>query len=227
MKSAFLLAALAVAINGLAITATWDLKTAGAGTATTNGGTLYSDIWGNASKTGTWAFKAVYAMSSMTGTTALAIGPKSTLPAGYGGEGKTPNWRSTPSVSVRDGTNGTKSSLGLFHASGQQNGPYAYDPVSGPIAMVITLKWTSGNSADVAFYCNGDHLLTLSNQYVPDYVDSVYFGKDVVVKEAALYAVSLTDEQAKALSRAPLPEPTALAMLALGVMGLALRRRAA
>lgn len=223
MRMLFLSMAVTAAACAQALTAVWDLSSAGGGTQTTNGGTLYTNIWGETQKEGTFALKVAYSMSSMTGTTALAIGPKASLPTAYGGTGAN-NWRSTPNVSVREGQDGAKSSLALYHGNGSQNGPYPYDPVSAPITMVITVTWTNGNYADVAFYCNGDHLLTLSAQYMPDYVDSIYFGRDVDVQEAVFYRGRLTEEEAMGLS---VPEPTTLAMLALGVAVLTLRRSAA
>lgn len=223
MRMLFLSMAVTAAACAQALTAVWDLSSAGGGTQTTNGGTLYTNIWGKTQKEGTFALKVTYSMSSMTGTTALAIGPQASLPTAYGGTGAN-NWRSTPNVSVREGQDGAKSSLALYHGNGSQHGPYAYDPVSAPITMVITVTWTSGNNADVAFYCNGDHLLTLSAQYMPDYVDSIYFGRDVDVQEAVFYRGQLTEEEAMELS---VPEPTTLAVLALGVAVLTLRRSAA
>ena len=57
MKVLLLSMAVAAAACAQALTAVWDLSSAGEGTQTTNGGTLYTNIWGETDRSGTFALK--------------------------------------------------------------------------------------------------------------------------------------------------------------------------
>ena len=93
-----LLGILAAAASAQAISLAWDMNQL-SGVATSNGGMLY-DFSSEWNRTGTFALKVTFTMASVTDTTAVAIGPKASFPAAYGGTDKT-GWRSTPNVSVR------------------------------------------------------------------------------------------------------------------------------
>lgn len=101
-KTMLMLVAVAVAVCDQAITATWSLKDAGEGMATTNGGTLYhfeKDIGAQG-----YSIKVVYSASAYNdGIPMVAVGNSNRLSEAYGGTLTGKEWYSVTTVYAYEG----------------------------------------------------------------------------------------------------------------------------
>lgn len=219
MKRFFLLVALVVAAYGHAITAAWDLRTAGDGT-TTSAGKYYKfgkDVGANG-----YTIKLVYSARSANTGTLIAVGQSECLSESYTGEAlkSTQWWSNTYFSAMQNGALGV--AVGNTSAAGYGD----YDATMGAISVVFTVEWPSltANNVNVVVYCNGDKVAELTSSQFNRYTNGIFVSSEANLIEAQMYDTLLTDEEAIALS---LPEPTVLALLALGVAGVALRRKVA
>ena len=115
---------------------------------------------------------------------------------------------------------------------------YSVD-ASGAVSVIFTYAFTgstgdqSGKSTVITAYVNGTQAWSWSTTDVPPGTqialsDSIYDNRETNGVSYTVYDGVLLDEQIAYLAEnklSLLPEPTALALLALGVAGVALRRR--
>ena len=169
-----------------------------------------------------YTIKLVYSAKRANTGTLIAVGQSECLSDRYTGEAlkSTQWWSNTYFSAMQNGALGV--AVGNTSAAGYGD----YDATMGAISVVFTVKWPSltANNVNVVVYCNGDKVAELTSSQFNRYTNGIFVSSEANLIEAQMYDALLTDEEAIALS---LPEPTVLALLALGVAGVALRRKVA
>ena len=163
------------------------------------------------------------------------------ISAGFPSDGNVPN--QDPKVFIKQRGDGDGTSTFRY-----QTDDYVYDfedvtpgskpgmKNSGSAALAVTIARDADGAGDITFYLDGNQIGTASFDASTNVLSYIVYGQDfnggnaysgdweLFVTNGAVNATDITVDNIRANV---IPEPTALALLALGVAGIALRRKVA
>ncbi len=235
MKKSFMAAALAACLVGTAqaVSVGWNTLTGTDGAVNLSGTSYTCGV--NETKTYAVIISNVSNLSQTADKTLFAIS------AGFPSGGNVPN--QDPKVFIKQRGDGDGTSTFKY-----QSGDYVYDfedvtPGSKPgmtndetAALAMTIARGADGAGTVTFYLDGSKIGTASFSANENALSYIVYGKnfdggsaydgdwELYVTDDTVTAAAITADNIRG---GVVPEPTALALLALGVAGVALRRRAA
>ncbi len=232
-KVGFLMAALCVAGLAQAVSVGWNTLKGTDGAVNLSGTSYTCGV--NQTKTYAVIVTGVSGLSTTADKTLFAIS------AGFPSDGNVPN--QDPKVFIKQRGDGDGSSTFKYQSDAYvrdfENMPSGTKPGmtnSGSAALAVTIARDSDGVGSVTFYLDGQQIGTASFGASTNVLSYIVYGKDfnggngysgnweLFVTNGAVNATDITVENIRANV---VPEPTALALLALGVAGVALRRRVA